>query len=75
MRILFDIGHPAHVHLFRNARRILQDRGHETVVVSRDKEVARDLAERSGTELIQVLGRTVLLWRRNDAEPKIELPG
>ncbi len=39
------------------------------------KEIARELAEQSGTELIQVLGRTVLLWRRNDAEPKIELPG
>ncbi len=39
------------------------------------KQIARDLAERSGTELIQVLGRTVLLWRRNDAKPKIELPG
>jgi RNA-binding protein len=38
------------------------------------KEVARDLAERAGVELIQVLGRTVLLYRRNDEEPGIELP-
>ena len=39
------------------------------------KEIARELAERSGTELIQVLGRTLLLWRRNPEEPTIELPG
>lgn len=38
------------------------------------KDVARELAERAGVELIQVLGRTVLLYRRNDEEPGIELP-
>jgi RNA-binding protein len=38
------------------------------------KDVARDLAEKAGVELIQVLGRTVLLYRRNDEEPGIELP-
>lgn len=38
------------------------------------KEIARELAERAGVELIQVLGRTVLLYRRNDEEPGIELP-
>ncbi len=39
------------------------------------KDVARELAERAGVELIQVLGRTVLLYRRNEEEPGIELPG
>ena len=38
------------------------------------KEVAKTLAERAGAELIQVLGRTVLLWRRNEEKPGIELP-
>ena len=38
------------------------------------KEIARELAERARVELIQVLGRTVLLYRRNDEEPGIELP-
>jgi RNA-binding protein len=38
------------------------------------KEIAREIAERSGTELVQVLGRTLLLWRRNPEEPVIELP-
>ena len=39
------------------------------------KTVAAELSERSGAELVQVLGRTVLLYRRNDEEPVLELPG
>ncbi len=38
------------------------------------KDVAKELAARAGVELIQVLGRTVLLYRRNDEKPVIELP-
>lgn len=39
MRILVDVGHPAHVHLFRNAIRIWQERGHQIVVTARDKDI------------------------------------
>lgn len=45
MRILFDLGHPAHVHLFRNAIGALQRAGHETVVCSRDKDVTEPLLD------------------------------
>jgi RNA-binding protein len=38
------------------------------------RDVARELAERAGAELIQVLGRTVLLYRRSEEHPRIELP-
>jgi len=38
------------------------------------KDVARELAERAGTELVQVLGRTVLLFRRNEEKPVLDLP-
>ncbi len=38
------------------------------------KDVARDLADRAGAELVQVLGRTVLLYLRNEEEPSITLP-
>lgn len=48
MRVLFDIGHPGHVHLFREARRLLIERGAEAVVVARDKEVTRALLEAYG---------------------------
>ena len=36
-------------------------------------EVAADLAVATGAEVAQILGRTILLYRRAD-EPKIELP-
>ena len=43
MKILIDIGHPAHVHFFLNPIRILQKKGHEIMVTSRDKEMAIQL--------------------------------
>lgn len=42
-RILFDIGHPAHVHLFRNLLFYLKKNGHQVVVVSRDKDLTNRL--------------------------------
>jgi predicted glycosyltransferase len=44
-RILFDINHPAQVHLFRNAIAELEAHGHETYVTSRHKEVTVDLLD------------------------------
>jgi len=43
MRILIDIGHPAHVHYFKNLYRILKDKGHELCITSRDKEITFEL--------------------------------
>ncbi|MFD1514290.1 DUF354 domain-containing protein [Halomarina rubra] len=50
VRVLFDIGHPAHVHLFRHAINALNARGHQTVVTSRDKECTRELLDAYGIE-------------------------
>ena len=38
------------------------------------KEAFAILAEATGAELVQVIGRNGLLFRRNDEKPKIELP-
>lgn len=43
MRFLIDIVHPAHVHFFRHIRDELEARGHETLVVGRDKDVTLPL--------------------------------
>jgi predicted glycosyltransferase len=43
MRILVDIGHPAHVHFYKNAIKELEAKGHEILVTARDKEVTVDL--------------------------------
>ena len=37
-------------------------------------EVAQALAEQSGAELVQVIGRNVVLYRRHPKKPVIELP-
>lgn len=39
MRVLIDIGHPAHVHFFKNLIEEMEKRGHETKVTAREKEI------------------------------------
>jgi predicted glycosyltransferase len=43
MRVLIDIGHPAHVHFFKNTIWDLEKKGHKVMVVSRDKDVVIEL--------------------------------
>jgi len=43
MRILVDIGHPAHVHLFKNFIWEMEKRGHLVLVTAREKDVAIQL--------------------------------
>jgi uncharacterized protein len=54
MKILFDIGHPAHVHVFKNAIRDLRLRGHEITIVTKDKEVTIDLLKKFGFDYINL---------------------
>lgn len=48
--VLFDINHPAQVHLFRPAISELTARGHDTLVTSREKELTTDLLDAYGIE-------------------------
>lgn len=48
MTALFDLGHPAHVHLFRHFIGHLRERGEEVVVTSRAKEVTGPLLDHYG---------------------------
>lgn len=43
MKIFVDIGHPAHVHYFRNFIKIMQSKGHTFFISARDKEVSQIL--------------------------------
>jgi predicted glycosyltransferase len=43
MRIFIDIGHPAHVHYFRNFIKIMEGEGHKFFVCARNKEVTHSL--------------------------------
>lgn len=48
MKLLIDILHPAHVHIFRNLVTELVARGHEVRLTMRDKDVARELLDEYG---------------------------
>lgn len=52
MKILVDIGHPAHIHYFRNAIKALQQKGHDFLITTRDKEIAIDLLKNYGFNYI-----------------------
>jgi len=45
MKLLIDINHPAHVHLFRHAIHAWQKDGHQVIITARDKEVTTRLLD------------------------------
>lgn len=45
MRVLVDILHPAHVHVFKHFRSEMIERGHDVLVTSREKDVTTELLE------------------------------
>jgi hypothetical protein len=45
MKILIDMGHPAHVHFFKNAIWELERRGHSVKITARDKDVTLRLLD------------------------------
>lgn len=48
MRILIDIGHPGHVHLFKNFAKAMQAKGHEFLFTCRQKEFEIELLKAEG---------------------------
>jgi predicted glycosyltransferase len=50
MRILFDMGHPGHVHLFKNTINSLKKDCHDVKITARNKEVTQDLLTAYGFE-------------------------
>jgi len=74
MRILIDIGHPAHVHLYRNFIRVLSGRGVEFTITARDKDVTLSLLRAYDIPFIPVgalrKGKTKVFreWLKRDIE-------
>ena len=67
MKVLFDIGHPAHVHFFKNTIRILLDQGHDISVVTKDKEITIDLLKKYGINHITLGKPGKGLWGKAKA--------
>ena len=62
MRILIDIGHPAHVHLFKHLILGLTNRGNEIKITARNKEIALYLLDSYGFDytVISTVGKDLL---------------
>jgi predicted glycosyltransferase len=45
MRILIEVHHPSDIHFFKNPVRIWRERGHEVLVLGRDRDVMRALLQ------------------------------
>jgi predicted glycosyltransferase len=45
MKVLIDLGHPAHVHLFRNLYGELINEGHTVIITTKDIQIVRRLLE------------------------------
>ena len=43
MKIVIDIGHPGHVHYFKNFIKIMENKNHQFLLFTRDKEVTHNL--------------------------------
>jgi len=56
MRILINIGHPAHVHLFKNMIINLRKKGHMIKIVTRDKDVTLKLLDAYGFDYEVISG-------------------
>ncbi len=57
MNILFDINHPAHVHLLKHTIRILKQHGHEVTVTVKDIPAAKQLLDNEGIAYLSLTGK------------------
>lgn len=55
-RVLIDVGHPAHVHMFRNLVHRVRAEGGDAIVAARDKDVTLDLCRGYNLPFVRVSG-------------------
>lgn len=55
MRVLFQLGHPAHFHLFKNTIADLQRDGHQTFILIRKKDILEDLLKQANMPYKNIL--------------------
>jgi predicted glycosyltransferase len=62
MKILFDLNHPAHFHLFKNSIFELKKKNYKIWITAREKDVLLDLLESSGFSYILLRKTNHKLW-------------
>ena len=45
LKIIFEIGHPGHVHQFKNLSSLLKKRGHEVLFAAKKKDCSIELLD------------------------------
>jgi len=55
MKVLFQLGHPAHFHLFKNTIADLQHDGIQTYILIRKKDILEDLLKQSAMPYVNIL--------------------
>ena len=64
MRILVDIGHPAHIHYFKNCARILSEKGYEFLFVVRERNSTMELIQSTGFNYVSRGEGKAGLWNK-----------
>lgn len=72
MNLLFDIGHPGQVHLFRHAIHILKERGHNITVTVKDLEPARQLLDAYSIPWISLGKKYDSLWLKGLSQARYD---
>ena len=55
MTILFQLGHPAHFHLFKHTIARLKNDGHQVYILIKKKDILEDLLKESGLPYVNIL--------------------
>lgn len=55
MKVLFQLGHPAHFHLFKNTIADLNRDGHKTYILIRKKDILEELLKESSMPYVNIL--------------------
>ena len=55
MKILFQLGHPAHFHLYKHTMLRLKNDGHQVFVLIKKKDILEDLLKESGMPYVNIL--------------------
>lgn len=75
MNVLIDIGHPAHVHMFRCFAHEMIARGHQVLFTIRDKEFEKKLLDAEGLPYVNLgrkkTGKLSRLWFNFQCEYKV----
>jgi predicted glycosyltransferase len=54
-KVLFHLGHPAHFHLFRNTFKFLEEKGYESLIIIKKKDILEDLVKGAGLSYFNIL--------------------